>query len=109
MGDAAAIQPVLTTDSPVVVDGRWTWRIELPRAARSARVGVRDERVVVEVDGARRWIDLPPVLRRTMASDAQRVGSDVVLRFDPDPTVWPRRTEQSAGMFAETDDGLGHD
>jgi len=82
-------QPVLTCAAPVETEGRWAWRIDLPRSARPDRVGVDAGHLVVEVDGCRRWLDLPAVLRRTVALDAVRDSSGLIVRFEPDPASWP--------------------
>lgn len=57
------------------------------------RAGVRCTRigddVVIDAANARRTFALPPVLRRCAISTAAWKDGSLVIRFVPDPTVWP--------------------
>lgn len=86
---AGPTQPVLRTHDPLGDDKAWEWGISLPDlASRVARVGVSGDRLVVEVDGSQRWLDLPAVLRRTVAVDVAREPGGLLVRFRPDPSTW---------------------
>ena len=59
-------------------------------------VGARDielardgDQLRLRVQGARRLVELPPVLRRCVATGAQVSGGCLVVRFRPDPGLWP--------------------
>jgi hypothetical protein len=63
--------------------------IRLPQTAvQEARVGVTSDRLVVEFDGAHRWLELPPVLRRCRPVAGLRHAGGIVFEFRPDPDVW---------------------
>ncbi len=59
---------VLDAEQLTVHVGEDEFHLDLPLAARGtgrgATVGVQEHRLVVAFDGAMRWLDLPPVLRR---------------------------------------------
>ena len=46
--------------------------------------------LVVTVDGHRRLVSLPSVLRRCTVAGARLVDGRLVVRFDPDPALWPQ-------------------
>jgi arsenite-transporting ATPase len=52
-----------------------------------ARVG---DELALTVDGRRRLIALPPVLRRCEVTGADVDDRGVLVRFRPDPSLWPR-------------------
>lgn len=72
-------------------DAEFELRLSLPLPASAdvqlARVG---DELAVTVDGYRRLVGLPPVLRRCRAVDARQDGSGLALRFRPDPDLWLR-------------------
>jgi arsenite-transporting ATPase len=70
-------------------EAAYAWDLALaPMARARARVGVTDECVVVEFDGAFRWLELPPVLKRCVATRAVRVPGGIRVEFAPDPATW---------------------
>ncbi len=70
-------------------DERFVLDLSLAPAARAAaRVGVTGERLVVEFDGAYRWLDLPPVLRRCHPVGGTRLGDRLRLEFQPNAGLW---------------------
>ena len=82
---------VLDTEQLTVHLGDGEYHLDLPlaSAARSgAAVGVQEHRVVVAFDGAMRWIDLPPVLRRCQPVRATRTATGLRVAFVPDPATW---------------------
>lgn len=52
--------------------------------------------LVVEFDGAYRWLPLPPVLRRCRASHATRTDAGLRVSFVPDVSLWRRDPSGSA-------------
>ena len=52
-----------------------------------ARVG---DELALTVDGRRRLIPLPPLLRRCVVTGAAVDDAGLVVDFRPDPAVWPR-------------------
>ncbi len=82
---------VLDAEQLVVTVGDEDFRLDVPLAgpARTeARVGRQADQLVVQFDGATRWIDLPPVLRRCRAVEATRTQKGLAIRFAPDPAMW---------------------
>ena len=82
---------VLDAEQLTVHVGEEEFSLELPLApaARAvATVGVQGDSLVVAFDGALRWIDLPPVLRRCIATYADRTPNGLRVTFVPDPAMW---------------------
>jgi arsenite/tail-anchored protein-transporting ATPase len=71
--------------------GRYELRIAVPLAgdAEIDLVRVGDE-LALTVDGRRRLISLPSVLRRCQVTGADVDGGGVLVHFAPDPALWPR-------------------
>jgi arsenite-transporting ATPase len=49
-----------------------------------------EDDLIVGADGIRRRLRLAPVLRRCTVDGAELGGGLLVVRFRPDPEVWPR-------------------
>jgi len=65
-------------------------RMYLPLAdPASLTLGRIGDDLVVGADGMRRRVRLASGLRRCTVSDAEFDGTDLVVRFVPDPAVWP--------------------
>ena len=82
---------VLDAEQLTVHLGDEEFHLDLPLASAAraeAVVGVQEHRLVVAFDGAMRWIELPPVLRRCQPVDATRTETGLRVRFVPDPTTW---------------------
>jgi arsenite-transporting ATPase len=63
--------------------------VPLTGAARAGtRVGRFEDSLVVEFDGAIRWLALPSVLRRCRPLEASRGTEGLHVRFVPDPALW---------------------
>ncbi|MCM6773365.1 ArsA family ATPase [Nocardia sp. CDC159] len=54
------------------------------------RLGRVEDDLIVGADGVRRRLPLAPVLRRCTVDGAELDGERLVVRFRPDPEVWPR-------------------
>ncbi|MGO8851153.1 MAG: ArsA family ATPase, partial [Mycobacterium sp.] len=53
-------------------------------------LGRVDDDLIVSVGGLRRRVRLASVLRRCTVLDANLRGSELTVRFRPDPEVWPK-------------------
>ncbi len=94
IGIAGPAGPVaeVSTQAPFGDDDAWEWGLAIPQAVASrVRIGVQDDHLVLESGGSYRWLELPPVLRRTTAVEAVRQESGFLVRFRPDPAVWRAR------------------
>ncbi|NKT77864.1 ArsA family ATPase, partial [Rhodococcus hoagii] len=69
----------------------YAMRMHLPLAdPRALTLGRVEDDLVVGADGKRRRVRLASVLRRCTVRDADFDGTDLVVRFVPDPAVWPQ-------------------
>ncbi|WP_329319085.1 ArsA family ATPase [Streptomyces sp. NBC_01262] len=80
-----------TVEDRLASDGHFLWRLPLPGATRERLDLVRrGDELVVDTEGFRRILPLPSALRRcTVAGAALRDGA-LSVRFEPDPSLWPR-------------------
>jgi arsenite-transporting ATPase len=73
------------------LDSRYRLRIAVPLGDDAgvdlARVG---DELALTVDGRRRLIALPPVLRRCEVTGADTDDEGVLVHFRPDPALWPK-------------------
>ncbi|WP_226437202.1 MULTISPECIES: ArsA family ATPase [Rhodococcus] len=77
-------------DSGTGVDAVYTLRMHLPLADPSTlTLGRTGDDLVVGADGARRRIRLASGLRRCTVAGAEFDGTGLLVRFAPDPEVWP--------------------
>jgi arsenite-transporting ATPase len=85
---AADAVPLLTVSG---AEGRYQLRIALPSIGAAeidlARVG---DELALTVDGRRRLILLPSMLRRCEVTGADADDSGLLVHFRPDPALWPR-------------------
>lgn len=92
---------MLTSDAPPVrvglesgsgdLESVYAMRMYLPLAnPRTLTLGRVEDDLVVGADGKRRRVRLASVLRRCTVRDADFDGTDLVVRFVPDPAVWPQ-------------------
>ena len=89
-GPVAELVPAEPTGDRVA----WEWRIEMPDSmVSSVRVGVDGDQLVLATGATYRWLSLPAVLRRTIASEAVRGQAGLTVRFLPDPDTWPSARE----------------
>lgn len=66
-----------------------SWRQRLPEPDTLA-LGRSGDDLLVTVGGFRHPVRLPSVLRRCIVTDATWDGTDLTVRFVPDPALWPR-------------------
>lgn len=77
-------------ESGAGVDSVYTMRMYLPLVNPSTlTLGRVEDDLVVGAEGVRRRVRLASVLRRCAVADAELDGTDLVVRFTPDPQVWP--------------------
>ncbi|MBC2587990.1 ArsA family ATPase [Rhodococcus aetherivorans] len=88
----SGVEPVrVQRESGTGVDAVYTMRMHLPLAdAASLTLGRVDDDLVIGADGMRRRVRLASGLRRCTVSGAEFEGSDLLVRFRPDPAVWPQ-------------------
>ncbi|GAA1482865.1 ArsA family ATPase [Gordonia sinesedis] len=95
-GAARVTQLAGTDDAPdidrssadVVYELSWTQRLPDPSSLALGRSG---DDLLVTVGGLRHPVRLPSVLRRCEVVDARWADATIVVRFRPDPAVWPQR------------------
>ncbi|WP_331281006.1 ArsA family ATPase [Prescottella defluvii] len=88
--DRAPIRVALESGSGDV-ESVYAMRMYLPLAdPGTLTLGRVEDDLLVGADGRRRRVRLASVLRRCIVRDADFDGSDLVVRFVPDPAVWPR-------------------
>ncbi|WP_312030894.1 ArsA family ATPase [Nocardia vermiculata] len=89
-GDAAG-EPQVRWESGTGLESVYTLRMRLPVVdPGTVRLGRVEDDVIVGADGVRRRLRLAPVLRRCTVEGAELDGEHLVVRFRPDPEVWPR-------------------
>lgn len=84
------LRPVVDRESGGGVDAVYRLRVELPQVDSTAlSLGRVDDDLIIGVGGLRRRVRLASVLRRCIVIDAQLRGSELTVRFRPNPEVWP--------------------
>jgi arsenite-transporting ATPase len=92
LGEASVPAPLLTVSGRGRgLDAHYELRIAVPLGfdADVDLARVADE-LALTVDGRRRLIALPPVLRRCRVTGADVDDGGVLVHFRPDPALWPR-------------------
>lgn len=83
--------PVVRLESGTGVHSVFAMRMHLPVVDPSTlQLGRVEDDLIVGADGVRRRLRLAPVLRRCTVDAAELDGDQLVLRFRPDPEVWPK-------------------
>nr|WP_306359649.1 ArsA family ATPase [Nocardia sp. CC227C] len=83
-------EPMVRLESGAGVRSVYAMRMHLPVVDPSTlRLGRVEDDLIVGADGVRRRLRLAPVLRRCTVSDAELDGEHLIVRFRPDPQVWP--------------------
>jgi arsenite-transporting ATPase len=86
----APVRPVVDRESGSGLDAVYRMRLELPQVDPGAlTLGRVDDDLIVGAGGTRRRVRLASVLRRCTVVDAQLRGSELTVRFKPNPEVWP--------------------
>lgn len=84
------LRPVVDRESGSGLEAVYRMRLELPQVDSSAlTLGRVDDDLIIGAGGMRRRVRLASVLRRCIVIDAQLRGSELTVRFRPNPEVWP--------------------
>ncbi|MCG7597756.1 ArsA family ATPase [Mycobacterium sp. PSTR-4-N] len=84
------LRPIVDRESGTGVDAVYRLRVDLPQVDSSAlSLGRVDDDLIIGVGGMRRRVRLASVLRRCIVVDAQLRGTELTVRFRPNPEVWP--------------------
>ncbi len=84
------LRPIVDRESGNGLDAVYRLRVELPQVDSTAlSLGRVDDDLIIGVGGMRRRVRLASVLRRCLVIGAQLRGSELTVRFRPNPEVWP--------------------
>jgi arsenite-transporting ATPase len=84
------LRPVVDRESGSGLEAVYRMRLELPQVDSAAlTLGRVDDDLIIGAGGMRRRVRLASVLRRCIVMDAQLRGSELTVRFRPNPEVWP--------------------
>jgi arsenite-transporting ATPase len=84
------LRPVVDRESGAGLDAVYRLRLELPQVDSGAlSLGRVDDDLIIGAGGMRRRVRLASVLRRCVVVDAQLRDSELTVRFQPNPEVWP--------------------
>ncbi|MGV0791045.1 ArsA family ATPase [Mycolicibacterium sp. XJ1819] len=85
------LRPVVDRESGSGLEAVYRMRLELPQVDSAAlTLGRVDDDLIIGAGGLRRRVRLASVLRRCIVMDAQLRGSELTVRFRPNPEVWPQ-------------------
>ncbi|HXO46523.1 MAG TPA: ArsA family ATPase [Mycobacterium sp.] len=85
------LRPVVDLESGSGLQSVYRLRLELPQIDSGAlSLGRVGDDLIVGAGGMRRRVRLASVLRRWTVIDAHLRGSELTVRFQPDPEVWPK-------------------
>lgn len=85
------LRPVVDLESGSGLGAVYRLRLELPQVdSGTLTLGRVDEDLIIGAGGMRRRVRLASVLRRCTVSEATLRGSELTVRFRPDPEVWPK-------------------
>lgn len=86
----APLRPVVDRESGSGLEAVYRLRLELPQLdPGSLSLGRAGDDLIIGVAGLRRRVRLASVLRRCVVADASLRGSELTVRFRPNPEVWP--------------------
>ncbi|TPG28011.1 ArsA family ATPase [Mycolicibacterium hodleri] len=84
------VRPIVDRESGTGLQAVYRMRLELPQVDPGAlSLGRVDDDLIISAGGMRRRVRLASVLRRCTVVDAQLRGSELTVRFRPNPEVWP--------------------
>ncbi|MCT7660200.1 ArsA family ATPase [Mycobacterium deserti] len=84
------LRPVVDRESGTGLEAVYRLRLELPQVDSGAlTLGRVDDDLIIGAGGMRRRVRLASVLRRCIVVDAALRGSELTVRFRPNPEVWP--------------------
>ncbi|ORB01369.1 hypothetical protein BST33_09355 [Mycolicibacter minnesotensis] len=86
----APVRPVVDRESGSGLGAVYRLRLELPQVDSGAlSLGRSGDDLIIGAGGTRRRVRLASVLRRCTVVDATLRGSELTVRFQPDPQLWP--------------------
>ena len=84
------LRPIVDRESGSGLDAVYRLRLELPQVdAGALNLGRAGDDLIIGVAGLRRRVRLASVLRRCIVTDAALRGTELTVRFRPNPDVWP--------------------
>jgi arsenite-transporting ATPase len=84
------LRPIVDRESGSGLEAVYRLRLELPPLnATTLGLGRAGDDLIITVGSLRRRVRLAPVLRRCIVVGAALRGSELTVRFRPDPEVWP--------------------
>ncbi|HZN84992.1 MAG TPA: ArsA-related P-loop ATPase, partial [Mycobacterium sp.] len=84
------LRPIVDRESGTGLESVYRLRLELPQVDSAAlTLGRVDDDLIIGAGAMRRRVRLASVLRRCIVMDAQLRGSELTVRFRPNPEVWP--------------------
>jgi arsenite-transporting ATPase len=84
------LKPVVDRESGSGLDAIYRMRLELPQIdPGTLTLGRVDDDLIIGAAGMRRRVRLASVLRRCIVVDAALRGTELTVRFRPNPEVWP--------------------
>ena len=85
------LRPIVDKESGSGLGSIYRMRLALPQLDPGAlSLGRVDDDLIISAGGLRRRVRLASVLRRCAVLDAHLRGSELTVRFRPDPEVWPK-------------------
>ncbi|HUH72655.1 MAG TPA: ArsA family ATPase [Mycobacterium sp.] len=85
------LRPIVDLESGSGLGSIYRMRLALPQVDPAAlTLGRVDDDLIISAGGLRRRVRLASVLRRCTVLDAHLRGSELTVRFRPDPEVWPK-------------------
>ncbi len=85
------LRPIVDLESGSGLGSIYRMRLTLPQLdSGGLTLGRVDDDLIISVGGLRRRVRLASVLRRCTVLDAHLKGSELTVRFRPDPEVWPK-------------------
>lgn len=88
---AGSGEPVVRWESGTGEHSVYALRMRLPVVdPATLRLGRVEDDLIVGADGVRRRVRLAPVLRRCTVEGAELDSGYLIVRFVPDPEVWPK-------------------
>ncbi len=89
------LRPRVDRESGTGLAAVYRMRLQLPQVeAGSLTLGRSGDDLVVGVGGLRRRVRLASVLRRCTVIDAALRGTELTVRFQPDPSLWPTGSDR---------------
>lgn len=85
------LRPTVDLESGTGLGSIYRMRLALPQLDPAGlTLGRVDDDLIISVGGLRRRVRLASVLRRCTVLDARVRGTELTVRFRPDPEVWPK-------------------